>query len=566
MLCSCACRTWEQEIDIAGGGARRRRRRHAPRAVTIGAMPPLASSLALVIFGLVVGMYMARSLSAPFECRAVPVPGLSARPTVAPELRVPSAAPPAVTPTAAPPAAPPATSRPPVITCGSSAARLAYSGVLGEVVLRTRQPLRAPSRFSSHKCVGGSDYNSGVVHLGRPELDWSKARTCIFHDVCHAADGGEGIIYYVNSSEPRQPMLADSNAFIFDFPPDFLLAGPYNHFSPSFAPSIALHPMPLGAIYHGVNVSVAFHPHVESSFAEFVNVMSSLFMLPALHGFQPAPETVQMLELDGWVTSKPMRKFRAALLPALTAHEPAFLRDLGPVCFANLIVGSGSISVLDMGLFGSLLIEPMRDVLLDHLGILSAPVVTHRVLVIEKSATSSNSGRHISNHDELVAHLTHHLAGIAHVEGFLPDTASIGEQAGKAHAATVIIAPPGSGSFIGLFAQPGAALVFLDVNADGNSVRYPQETTGGREDAFWTHLRTVEVLHYPVCSIEETQLSRTDTNTTPSVDTLDIIVRLPRMEHVVYLAMKLAERHFPDIRVRDGRRDGAHAEADICSL
>ena len=201
----------------------------------------------------------------------------------------------------------------------------------------------------------------------------------------------------------------------------------------------------------------------------------------------------------------------------------------------------------------------MRDTILQGMGILQAsPPVLHSILIIQKNPISSNSGRHIFNHEEVVIDLVTHFAGVATVTSMLPEEFSVREQLIRAQAATVIVTPPGGGSFITLFAQPGAAVVFVDVMHDGRSQRYPQLAGLGLEDATWTHLGSMEKLHYPICA-GESDSGYAEGN---------IVVQPIRMRHFVYLAMKRAEQNFPSISVRDTRRDNMakFLKPDMCSM
>ena len=400
--------------------------------------------------------------------------------------------------------------------------------------------------FSSYKCLGGHDLASA-----------SNSRSCIFHDVCHVSGGGLRLQFYVDPREPRQPVTSEGGVE-FGFGPGFVAAGPYlqSGFSQAWSPELTPGPRPSTFAVHPAPIAVAFQSHVEANFAEWTNVMIHIFGQQALHGLQPLASKTLLLELDPRERS---RKFRAAMLPLLSAHEPLDLRSAGDVCFQSVIVGAGHLDVLEMGKWGSFILEPLRDTILQGMGLPPPPPpLRHSVVIVQKNVKSGNLGRHIVNHGALVADIAAHFASIADVASLLPDELSVREQLEIIQAATVIITPPGGGGFISFFAQPGAAVIFVDVMHDGRSQRYPQLTTGGLEDAMWTHLASMEKLHYPICAGEAMA----------GGSEADLFVQPTRMRHYVYLAMKRAERHLPSIASRDTRRDGVEKfrEPDMCKM
>ena len=276
-----------------------------------------------------------------------------------------------------------------------------------------------------------------------------------------------------------------------------------------------------------------------------------MFGQPALHGLQPRAKDTVLLELDPLQRAE---KFRTAMLPALAAHGPFDLRTAGNVCFRSVIIGAGYMSVLGLTKWGSFVLEPLRDTILQAMAVPPPPPPTrHSILVVQKNMVSGNPGRHVLNHDAVVADLAAHFDGIANVTSLLPDGLSVREQIERAQAATVIVTGPGGGGFLVLFAQPGAAVVFLDVMHAGKSQRYPQLTGGGLEDATWTHLGSMERLHYPICAGESVEdLSK---DSVGDHSEANLLVSTMRMRHFVYLAMKRAERNLTSIRERDTRRD-----------
>ena len=403
------------------------------------------------------------------------------------------------------------------------------------------------NRFSSYKCLGGHGLASAT-----------SDRSCIFRNVCHVNGSGLNLRFYVNPREPMQPVTSEGGVS-YSFGQNFVAAGPYVHsgYSKAWGPELVLTPRPEeGFLMHPAPIAVAFESFYESNFGEWVNVLLNIFGQQALHGLQPRAEDTLLLELD---PKERMKKFRAAMLPTISAHEPIDLRSAGNICFQNVIVGSGYMSVLGLTKWGAFILEPLRDTILQGMAILPPlPPTLHSVLVIQKNIKSSNSGRHVLNHDALVADLAAHFDGLAVVSTMLPDILNVHEQLERTQTATVIVTPPGGGGFLALFAQPGAAVIFLDVIHNGQSQRYPQLFGGGLEDATWTHLSSMEQLHFPICAGESIG------GTSES----NLVVSTTRMQHFVYLAMKRAEQNFPSIRVRDNRRDGIEKfrEPDLCSM
>ena len=389
--------------------------------------------------------------------------------------------------------------------------------------------------FSSYKCLGGHDRASAA-----------SERSCVFRNVCHVNGSGLRLRFYADPREPQQPVTSEGGDISYGFGESFVAAGPYLHsgYSKAWSPELVLAPRPEGFATHPAAVAVALESFLESNFGEFVNVLVNVFGQPALHGLQPRANDTVLLELDPWQRSG---KFRAAMLPSVSAHAPVDLRAAGDVCFRNVVVGAGRMSVLELAKWGAFVVEPLRDAILEGMAIYPPPPPErHSIVVLQKSAASSNPGRHVLNHDAVVADLAAHFAGVADVSSLLPDGLGVREQLERAQAATVIVTPPGGGSFLALFAQPGAAVIFLDVMHGGQSMRYPQVAGGGLEDATWTHLGSMEKLHFPICAGES-----------PGGDSeSNLVVSLPRMRHFVYLAMKRAERNLPSIQEHDTRRDG----------
>ena len=222
------------------------------------------------------------------------------------------------------------------------------------------------------------------------------------------------------------------------------------------------------------------------------------------------------------------------------------LGDTGDRCFKSVLVGFKGFSVLESGDFTSISGTRMIDTILKELGFFALPhqndsmlfVKRHKIVLIRKNEElltkinsthwegSSNNFNHIHNHDELFFYLRDTLKDVADVISMLPDKLSWNEQIGIIHSATVIITPPGGGSFLASFARNGASLILCDKNFKGISVR--DVSAVGQDDNWWTHFRRLNIFYYTVCSRDEC----------PG----DIVVDLSRMFRLVITALIKVEQ------------------------
>lgn len=378
--------------------------------------------------------------------------------------------------------------------------------------------------FSSHHCVGGKGY-SGV------------GRTCVFHNVCHRKGEGDVLRYFLDSSLPRTPILSENNRFQWDFGNnDFLQLGVYNRFSSKWSPTVEIGPVPNEFDFDNASRVVFHESFAENNPGHFFDLLHTVFALPLFHGFYPSSD-VRLLSTS---KTKAHVKNRQGLLSKLSHHTPLFLSEQGDICYHNFFVGSPFTSVLTANEASTMTVDKMIDFMLTR----SPPSLTqshnppyrHRILILEKStqkktdfngAGSENDFNHLANHNETLEYLKNSFGGIAEVESLLPDGLTWDEQISIVRQATVIITPPGGGSYLVTFAHKGAAVIFLDKNFKGVSVR--DVSAVGSDFNWWTWIHHFEVLYYPTCTREEC----------PG----DIIVIPPRLYHMAIVTMLLTERH-----------------------
>mmetsp|Transcript_27358 Transcript_27358/g.26157 ORF Transcript_27358/g.26157 Transcript_27358/m.26157 type:complete len:473 (+) Transcript_27358:170-1588(+) len=427
------------------------------------------------------------------------------------------------------------------------------------------------SGFSAHHCVGGNDYATGA-----------SERSCVFFNVCHLEGEDDIIHYYVDPSKLRTPVYSEGLDVKYNFAPYLVYRGAYSYpkwATPgTWAPIIDQHKSPEGFSYEKSEYSIFFQGFAETNFGEFINLLHTLYVLPLLHGYVPSTN-MTLLDGDSPVNKTVLsHKFRRQLLhKGITQHKPIFLRSAGNKCYKTLFVGSGMLSVLHGSMLHAMTVDKLRNYILKNLEFKPPELAInnrHRILILLKTfslqkidlkdtenATSgySNHENHILNADKLVSYLSHELREIADITTMTPDEYSISYQIYNIQNSTVVITAPGGGSFGALFTRQGASLVILDRFYGRHGSQRFISGYNGREDSWWTHMHSINLLHYPVCDPAEQG----------GDDGHDHIVVLSRMLHVSVLAMQAAENRYDHLENAAAlsllaKRQGLMS--DLCSI
>lgn len=429
------------------------------------------------------------------------------------------------------------------------------------------------SGYSSHHCVGGNDYAAGA-----------SERSCVFFNVCHYDGEDDTIHYYTDPSKPRRPIYSEGLGVQYSFTQNLVYKGAYsypNTYTPrQWAPIIDQHTLPANFTYERSKYSIFFQGFAETNFAEFVNLLHTLYTLPLLHGYMPSTD---MKLLDGDTPKHKTvlsQKFRRQLLQkGMTRHRPIFLRSAGNTCYKTLFVGSGMLSVLWGSMIHAITADRMRDYILTNLEFIPPRLSTnnrHRILILLKSFVSqrddskntsvgyNNKENHILNANALLAYLSYELRGVADISAMTPDEYTISYQIQNIQNSSVVLTAAGGGSFGALFMRQGSSLVVLDRFYDEKfydkrgSQRFVSDHDG-REDSWWTHMRSINLMHYPICGLTEQGGDARN----------DLIVVLPRMLHVLVLAMQAAEDRYDHLDNSKALTSLANRQGlmpDLCSI
>lgn len=379
------------------------------------------------------------------------------------------------------------------------------------------------SNYSSFHCIGGHNYYNGI-----------NRRKCVLYNVCHYEGEGDVIHYYIDPKLPKQPILADHNKFEYTFNYEFVHLGVYERFSKVWGPIIDEMSRP-NYDYDEASRVLFYESFSEHNPGHFFDLLHSIYSIPIIHGYKPSTD-IRLLSTENVIPSK---KHREQLLIGLSRHLPRKLHEEGNKCYKTFFVGSILMSVLESSETAPFTAERMKNYLLSNLGYLDNKLVKqHKIVIIMKSHNirisdestegMDNDFNHFNNHKELIEYLKLSFNNIIEIQDILPDHMTWEEQIAIIRNATVVITPPGGGSFLATFAREGCSIIISDKNFRGISVR--DVSTVGQDDSWWTSMRNVNIFNYPVCSIEEC----------PG----DIIINLPRMYHVILLALLQSENHF----------------------
>ena len=359
------------------------------------------------------------------------------------------------------------------------------------------------NKFSSHICVGGR-------YMSSPG---TTERRCVFFNVCHRSGGKDEILYYVDPTQVRQPIFSENNTFFYDFSDLFLSLGNWP-WSQKWGPTIINGSVPFG-LFENASTALFLESHCECNPGHFLDFAHTIYSLPIILGFDYS-KNVQVLTNK---RSIPCKKHRNALLPALTNYRIRFLNSEGDVCYRRLFVGAGNLHASGGGA-GSILtmtVPQLQRIFLSHIknntddrGAFKR-IRRHHVVVLQKnrkintlygkgeSEGSANNWNMFINHFELVEVLSELLKPYATVESLLPDNLSWNDQVEVIQRATVIITPPGGGSFFSLFAREGASIIVADRNYNGRSERLHTEYQSDWQ--LWTLMESYfSFIPYPVCS------------------------------------------------------------------
>lgn len=335
---------------------------------------------------------------------------------------------------------------------------------------------------------------------------------------------------------PPQPIYADENQFIYDFRSRFVQLGSYTRFSGTWSPVIDYYERPSNISFDVAHRAILFQPFCETNPGHFMDLLHTVYSLPFILGFKHSTN-IRVLDL---VNSSPAAKHRKELLSCISSHEPIFLSKSGNICFRNLFVGASSLSTLEATELSSRTAEDMKELLVSNIlteNKVNTPI-QHKIIILQKnkkpfhvfengtSEGSTNDFNHVINNDEMVNFINATFYDFAEVITIIPDYYSWKELIQIVQSATILITPPGGGSFAGTFLKKGSGLIVLDKNFGHHSMR--DVATVGSDDNWWTHLHYVHLFHYPVCKRAEC----------PG----NIVVKLPRMFYVIILAMLRVER------------------------
>ena len=314
------------------------------------------------------------------------------------------------------------------------------------------------SNYSSHLCIGGHNYHNGAFQ-----------RKCVFHNLCHFENEGDVLHYYIDPTLPSQPIISENNQYYYDFSQSFVKLGVYDN-TDAFSP-IVEYSMKPNFTYDSAEQSILHQSLYEQNAGHFIELLFTTYALPKMLGYS----NNRNIRLLDYHLTVPNKKFRKSLLGLISNYQSEYLASMGNVCFKEVFMGSGQLSVLEATDVISVIFRSFRDFMITNLKEsfaksnvtsithnnftisidLYPKIKKHRIIILQKSTLikphldsetdgSLNNYNHIKNHNELVTYLTQTFNGYVDVINILPEDYTWEQQILLIRTATIIIAPPGT--------------------------------------------------------------------------------------------------------------------------
>ena len=245
------------------------------------------------------------------------------------------------------------------------------NGVTCESSMSKKEERKTSPIFSSYRCTG--QFSNAARAIG----DRSFHRHCVFHNICHDANGDDRLLYFEDSSVMLTPKDAADNKFEYGFyDQDWVQLGAFEKYSPKWAPTIVRNKngIPFTKFnYSQTAKTYVFHkPWLDSNPGHLFETFLAVYALPQIVGFNYT-SNIQMIEAEySHLMKKPenlkvAKAHREALLPSLSDHKVVQMNKLGNVCFETIFIGTGSLTPQSSEWFAPMFAKSMIATMLENL-------------------------------------------------------------------------------------------------------------------------------------------------------------------------------------------------------